>query len=588
MKALVRMNVFSQWKGAVVGALLGMCITYLFLSASTPTLITPLDRIWNGVDNCKPLQQQANPPPTENSIQSISEFNGIINGSDRPLVNNINQRKEVERNFERKRVALLLALWEASSTLSTRSPDDPFLKSANILPSEVPRAPHLENCKEHSIINNRLDVWDENKTWPLWTLWKGQGLGLQMDIHGDTFMEGDMILNKNHTTQSFYPPWVEGADEDNLPFTRRVQADIWQHQHPKNCQDLSLRFLLADWETDPGFGVGAQIASMAGMLAIALNEQRILVSNYFNRADHKECLGSDHAHWSCYFLSETSKECRNRALLLASQSSAWEQGLITGKNNYTSRQIWAGKMPRQWGKPWELMQPTTQINGKLLIHHKASDRRWWRAQAVRYFMRFPTEYMCSLLNMARHNAFGVKAAKMVLDSLPFTWPEVPWVRNETEIDQFVWKTHKPWVPRPLVTIHVRQGDKAQEMKIVNFQDYMKLAQHLRNRFPDARSIWLSTEMQEVIEESKLYSSRWDIYYTNVSRQTGNTSMSAYEASLGRPTSTNYPLVNFLLSADADFFIGALGSTWCYLIDGMRTTGGRVMAGYLSVNKDRFW
>ncbi|KAL5990498.1 hypothetical protein ACLOJK_011400 [Asimina triloba] len=51
-------------------------------------------------------------------------------------------------------------------------------------------------------------------------------------------------------------------------------------------------------------------------------------------------------------------------------------------------------------------------------------------------------------------------------------------------------------------------------------------------------------------------------------------MAAYEASLGRKTSTNYPLVNFLMATDADFFIGALGSTWCFLIDGMRNTGGK--------------
>ena len=68
----------------------------------------------------------------------------------------------------------------------------------------------------------------------------------------------------------------------------------------------------------------------------------------------------------------------------------------------------------------------------------------------------------------------------------------------------------------------------------------------------------------------------------------NESMADYEASLGRETSTNYPLVNFLMAVDSDFFVGALGSTWSFLIDGMRNTGGKVMAGYLSVNKDRFW
>ncbi|CAF2011266.1 unnamed protein product [Brassica oleracea var. botrytis] len=43
-----------------------------------------------------------------------------------------------------------------------------------------------------------------------------------------------------------------------------------------------------------------------------------------------------------------------------------------------------------------------------------------------------------------------------------------------------------------------------------------------------------------------------------------------------------------MASEADFFIGALGSIWCFLIDGMRNTGGKLMSGFLSVNKDRHW
>lgn len=94
-------------------------------------------------------------------------------------------------------------------------------------------------------------------------------------------------------------------------------------------------------------------------------------------------------------------------------------------------------------------------------------------------------------------------------------------------------------------------------------------------------------IQDVIDKSQSYPN-WKFYYTNVTRQKGNITMATYEASLGRETSTNYPMVNFLMASEADFFIGALGSTWCFLIDGMRNTGGKVMSGYLSVNQDRFW
>lgn len=45
-------------------------------------------------------------------------------------------------------------------------------------------------------------------------------------------------------------------------------------------------------------------------------------------------------------------------------------------------------------------------------------------QAVRYLMRFQTEYMCGLLNVVRHEVFGKEAAKLVLKSLNQEWPKV--------------------------------------------------------------------------------------------------------------------------------------------------------------------
>lgn len=84
---------------------------------------------------------------------------------------------------------------------------------------------------------------------------------------------------------------IVGSDEENYPLTRQVQRDIWVHQHPPNCSDPSLRFLVADWERLPGFGMGAQLAAMSGLLAIAIKEKRILVTGYYNRADHDGCKG---------------------------------------------------------------------------------------------------------------------------------------------------------------------------------------------------------------------------------------------------------------------------------------------------------
>jgi hypothetical protein len=65
----------------------------------------------------------------------------------------------------------------------------------------------------------------------------------------------------------------------------------------------------------------------------------------------------------------------------------------------------------------------------------------------------------------------------------------------SDIEDYVWSSHKPWVPRPLLSIHVRMGDKACEMKVVEFEEYMHLAHRIRKHFPHLNNVWLSTEMQ---------------------------------------------------------------------------------------------
>jgi hypothetical protein len=68
-------------------------------------------------------------------------------------------------------------------------------------------------------------------------------------------------------------------------------------------------------------------------------------------------------------------------------------------------------------------------------------------------------------------------------------------RPNSDIDKYVWSNHKPWVPRPLLSMHVRMGDKACEMRVVEFEEYIQLADRIRSHFPNLNSIWLSTEMQ---------------------------------------------------------------------------------------------
>lgn len=555
----------------VVGLLCGVCLTSLFLAA-----LTSFGTFEFGGISFSTISMAMGVSP-RNSSSDVINCNFKPKEAER-LVDSQSSKERINDD----KVSLLYSAWGASLTKSVDEENE-YLKQLRLSRSNVPNAPHLENCKLRAQVNEHLDRRSENESFPPWTGWKGL-----LNMH-PVAATNEQLRHFRHqaVSEGAYPPWITGSDEENYPLTRKVQRDLWLHQHPLNCSDPNVRFLVADWERLPGFGIGAQLFGMFGLLAIAINEKRVLVTNYYNRADHDGCKGSSRASWSCYFFPETSQECRNRAFELLGSEEAWKRGTITVKENYSSKEIWAGRTPRVWGDPWSYMQPTTEINGSLIVYHRKMDRRWWRSQAVRYLMRFQTEYMCGLLNVARHAAFGKEAAKIVLESLVEEWPKEFLNERRSDIEDYVWSSHKPWIPRPLLSMHVRMGDKACEMKVVEFEEYMHLADRIRKRFPQLNSIWLSTEMQEVIDKSKRYS-HWNFYYTNVTRQVGNTTMAVYEASLGRETGTNYPLVNFFMAAEADFFIGALGSTWCYLIDGMRNTGGKVMAGYLSVNKDRFW
>ncbi|GJP69935.1 hypothetical protein CLOP_g931 [Closterium sp. NIES-67] len=410
-----------------------------------------------------------------------------------------------------------------------------------------------------------------------------------------------------------FPPWVTGADEDNLPLTRRVQHDLWLHQHPRDCtyaasrvgepKERTLRrFLLVDGRQiyRQYMGIGAQISWLTGALAEAVRENRIMVITHYERADHGGCAGRDRARWSCYFADETTEECRRRAVELAGNKRAVRQGLVSLSGGHSPKpaRFFLYDPPSIWGRPWDYMQRTVEVKGRLIGRTNVDARRWWFAQATRYLMRYPSRRLCLLTNKARHEAFGREVAELAAAALPDGLPEVHLTpaklakhRKRYQGLEPVWaEVRGAAVGRRYVAVHVRQGDKSSEMRLLPLAAYVELAEKARRNFPDVSAMWLSTEMEDVVQEaSRLLSPRWAVKYTAFPRQgASNVSMQSYEADVGvGPTSDN-AFVNLVLAAEADLFVGTLGSTWSVLIDNLRVTGGKEKAGFLSVNKDRYW
>ncbi|KAJ6761598.1 ALPHA- 16 -FUCOSYLTRANSFERASE [Salix koriyanagi] len=345
----------------VLGFLVGVCLTSLFLAALTSLGTFEL---------------------RGTSYSAISQGNSPLNSSSPGFINTVSnadckfERNEVlterwvdskrsENGADDERVSLLHSAW--NSLLSEPVDGGSALRhGAGLDRSAVPNAPHLENCKLNEQTNERLDKRHENERLPPWTTWKGL-----IDTHSASMANEQIEYFRDQAiSEGAYPPWITGSDEENYPVTRKVQRDIWLHQHPENCRDPNVRFLVAEWERLPGFGIGAQLVGMCGLLSIAISEKRVLVTGYYNRADHDGCKGSYRSSWSCYFFPETSQECRDHAFELLGNKEALERGVITTKDSYKSKEIWNGRAPRLWGEPWSFLQPTTEINGSLVAFHR--------------------------------------------------------------------------------------------------------------------------------------------------------------------------------------------------------------------------
>ncbi|CAI5468484.1 unnamed protein product, partial [Closterium sp. Yama58-4] len=118
---------------------------------------------------------------------------------------------------------------------------------------------------------------------------------------------------------------------------------------------------------------------------------------------------------------------------------------------------------------------------------------------------------------------------------------------------------EPYVPRPIVSVHVRQGDKGSEMRLNSFPAFMFFAYRLRRVEPDLKHVWLSTEMQSVIDQATRFKN-WSFLYSHNLRQSSNKHMVDYERDVGHQL-VGISFANLIISSQCDYFVGALGSNW---------------------------
>ncbi|CAI5938193.1 unnamed protein product [Closterium sp. NIES-65] len=277
---------------------------------------------------------------------------------------------------------------------------------------------------------------------------------------------------------------------------------------------------------------------------------------------------------------------------------------------------------------------------------------WWRSQALRFMLRWPSPYLCHLTNRIRHGAYGLRVAthtvqardrsaallRLYNDHLSAASPSsLPASASSTSLHPLSLNHSDPsfltsadpsmqsrawpglgvascsgsasspgpapsfrayltslyegvgreaYMPRPMVSLHIRQGDKGSEMKLSSFNSFMFYMHRLRLHVPDIRFVWISTEMQSVIDQSAQFKD-WTFFYSQNERQLGDMRLIDYEKKAGRAQLVGVSFANLIISSECDYYVGVLGSNWNRLINEMRATSGRVFAGYVAINNGEF-
>ena len=115
----------------------------------------------------------------------------------------MNTQKNDDKRGTDEKVSLLYSAWSALLNESMID-DGEFFQRFRLSKSSVPKAPHFENCKSKTQVNERLDTHGKNGRFPPWTIWKGF-----LDIYPPSEPDEQMrYLRRQAMSEGSYPPWV--------------------------------------------------------------------------------------------------------------------------------------------------------------------------------------------------------------------------------------------------------------------------------------------------------------------------------------------------------------------------------------------
>eukprot|EP01064_Diplonema_japonicum_P012334 TRINITY_DN19819_c0_g1_i1.p1 TRINITY_DN19819_c0_g1~~TRINITY_DN19819_c0_g1_i1.p1 ORF type:complete len:492 (+),score=83.55 TRINITY_DN19819_c0_g1_i1:37-1476(+) len=332
--------------------------------------------------------------------------------------------------------------------------------------------------------------------------------------------------------------------EKLLPLTEEVQQAIYAHQHPKDCRANSTRFVVWRlWNT----GLGADLHTLAQAIGYAMATERVLLIDTSETWWY--AMDRYPASLECFFIPPSNcklSDAGDRAVLMP----PWVLNRKTNRMMPSTRLTIKKEGPRSVSNP---LRKSGDVGNKWSLIPRLRWRQygyqWWMAQTVRYLLRQPQ----------------------------------PWFQEKFK--KWVDETFPNGVPNKMIGMHVRHGDKYKEMKLIELPEYLKAAAELREKEPDLRHIFLSTEDPGVLEESKNYEKEgWIFHWTKNNRSNVGSPMD-YAMLVGPSMLGEISFVNLLIQElHCTHWIGTDKSNWNRLINELRLTTGFYGAPYVQLNK----
>jgi hypothetical protein len=135
---------------------------------------------------------------------------------------------------------------------------------------------------------------------------------------------------------------------------------------------------------------------------------------------------------------------------------------------------------------------------------------------------------------------------------------------------------------PIMSIHVRRGDKQKEMTMLDLEDYLQYAIPICLGF-GVRNIFLSTEDPDILNRALVEYPSFNWIFTDDTRQ--NPDFAGFmQANKTREFLSS--MKNLYAAAGCDFFVGARASNWCRLIDETKRFDGLGGTYYIDAHGHR--